>query len=231
MRLSILKAKEDRAQHQERMAKLVSMRAKSTVRPTKQDWVNAAAALMVDPALLLAVAKKESSGAGFDEAGRLTILYEPHVAYRNSARGAALFKQAPDLFYRRWIDPAGVPKSEWHPYRTSQADRWDLLVRAADLDFMAAVSGASYGAFQQLGEGSQKLGFRDPLHLVEHLYEGEQAHLEVFLRYLRVFSLIDALRRGDLIAFARYNSSIMAKRIAYAESLGKLVTEARRALA
>ncbi|HPE49162.1 MAG TPA: N-acetylmuramidase domain-containing protein [Hyphomonas sp.] len=231
MRLAILQAKENRALHAERMAKLVSMRAKSTVRPTQQDWVNAAAALMVEPALLLGVAKKESRGAGFDANGRLTILYEPHVAYRNSARAATFAKQAPDLFYRRWIDPAKVPKSEWHPYRTSPDERWQLLARAADIDFMAALAGTSFGAFQQLGEGAKQLGFRDPLHLMEHLYEGEQAHLEVFLRYLRVFNLVDALRRGDLVGFARYNSSIMAKRIAYAESLGKYVAEARRALA
>jgi len=232
--LQILKTKLERAEHQERLAQLLTMRkpegtsaeaALSRLLPGPA-WHAMAAEAGVPVAHIVAVFNVESRGSGFGPDGRLTVLYEPHVAYKHAKRPREMQKTAPDLFYPKWVSLSDVPKSQPHPYRTTQDERWDMIGRAAKLDFNAAVCGVSWGRFQIMGYWAPKLGFRDPLHMIEHMYEGEENHLDVFLRYCRMDGLMPALRKGDWFAFSRYNSSLTKVRTAYA---AKCAAEASRA--
>ena len=89
MMLRILKAKQARADQQERMAKLVSLRQPDAKAPTEQDWINAARSLewngrRCPPENLFAVKAVESGGAGFNSQGRLVLSWETHVFSRNT---------------------------------------------------------------------------------------------------------------------------------------------------
>jgi hypothetical protein len=232
--LQILKTKLERAEHQERLAHLLTLKradeadagaALSRLLPGPA-WHQMAEDAGVPVAHIVAVFNVESRGSGFGPDGRLTVLYEPHVAYKYAKRPREMQKAAPDLFYPRWINPKSVPKSEAHAYRTTQEERWDMIARAAKLDFTAAVSAVSWGRFQVMGYWAEKLGFRDPLHMIEHMCEGEENHLDVFLRYCRMAGLMPALRRGDWWGFSRYNSTITKVRQQYA---AKCAAEASKA--
>lgn len=230
MTLRIVRAKMERAEHQEKLARLVQMRQPDKPAPTEQEWINAARAIGCPPQNLIAVIRVESAGAAFNAEGRLTILYEPHVASRCSTPRGKWDKSHPRLSYGKWIDPRKVPKSEWHPYRTTQAERWDMLVEMAALDLYAGTAAASYGMFQILGENAADIGFRDPLHMIEVMYEGYEGHLEAFLRFCRRKGALDPLIRGDFARFARlYNGSGQAA--LYADRMKKAADDARRMIA
>lgn len=229
--LQILKAKLQRAEHQERLAELLTMR-KGHVEDTASGllpgpaWKRMAEEMSVPLANVIAVFNVESRGSGFGPDGRLTVLYEPHVAYKYAKRPKEAQAEAPDLFYPRWIDPKTVRKTMPHAYRTSQEERWDMIARAAKIDFDAAVRAVSWGRFQVMGYWAEKLDFTDPMHMIEHMYEGEANHLDVFFRYCAMAGLMTALKRGDWWAFSRYNSSLTKVRKEYA---AQCLAEANRA--
>jgi hypothetical protein len=212
------------------------MRRKSVKGLTLQDFREAARALGCRPEQLKAFYIVESSGEGFDASGRLKILYEPHVVHRNTkgTLTGRLFDwqwngekiQIP-LSYRRWrrltrdirIDP-----NEWHPYKESEQGQWEMLATAYQYA-EGALAGASYGGFQILGENATSLGYRDTFHMIEELYEGEEAHLEAAIRYLKRNNLLTALARSDWEAIAKgYNGG--DNYVQYAE---KMMTAEKRA--
>jgi hypothetical protein len=234
--LQILKAKLQRAEHQERLAHLLTMRRQGE-QPTVASllpgpaWRRMAEDMDVPLAHIIAVFNVESRGAGFSPDGRLTVLYEPHVAYKYAKRAREAQAAAPDLFYPRHVPLKAVPKSEPHPYRTTQEQRWEMIARAGQIDFDAAVSAVSWGRFQVMGYWGKQLDFRDPLHMIEHMYEGEENHLDVFFRYCKLAGLMRPLRRGDWFEFAKYNSPLTKKRKEYAAKLADEVTRAGSQLA
>lgn len=205
---SILRKAQDDAKNQALLARLISLRAGNPRPMAEQDFKDFGARAGIHPVHLHAFFFVESANSGFTEEGRLTICCEPHVRYRNSKQAKKLYRLAPDLFYPRWIDERKVPGKEFHVYRLTQPQRWDNLARAAALDFNAAIMGTSYGAGQQLGEGWKELGFASCLDLIEYLYEGQHAHLDVMVRYLRVHGQIDNLNSGDFAPVVKaYNGS------------------------
>lgn len=196
---------------QDRVTDLITMRAKDRRGLTEQDFVNAGAAINVRPYHLHAFYATESSGSGFDENGRLKILYEPHVVSRNTGRRLDGIKFPwvwrgkeiqVELSYRRWVHPRNVPKHVWHPYRESDTGRWEMLATTYERE-AGAICGASYGGFQILGENAVSLGYRDPVDMIEQLYEGEGAHLDAAIRFLRRNNVLGALRSGDFHAVER----------------------------
>lgn len=202
---SYIKRQQERERDRDRVTKLVSLRATAQRGLSQQDFVNAGAAINIRPHLLHAFYAVESSGSGFDQNGRLKILYEPHVVSRNTGRrldgmrfpwkwkGQDIHVQ---LSYKKWVDIRKVPRDAWHPYRESDTGRWEMLATTYELE-ENAIMGASYGGFQILGENAKKLGYIDTLDMIYSLYEGEFAHLDAAIRYLRMFNVLDALRAGD----------------------------------
>ncbi|HAH11220.1 MAG TPA: hypothetical protein DCL54_03865 [Alphaproteobacteria bacterium] len=231
--LNILKAKLARAERQDQLAKLVALRRyddeafdANTLVPGPA-WRKAAEESGVPLAHIVAVYMVESAGSGFNEDGRLTVLYEPHVAYKFAKRPKEAQAQAPHLFYPKWIDPSRIPKREAHPYRTSQEERWDMILEAAGIDFDAAVRAVSWGRFQIMGYWAEKLDYDSPMHFIERLYDGEAAHLDAFLRYCRMAGLMTALQRGDWFGFSKYNSNIIRVRKEYSAKLAAAADKSR----
>lgn len=207
-----IKRRRELLRDQERVTALITMTAREVRGLTQQDFVDAGRALNIPPYFLHALYATESSGSGFDTNGRLKIAYEPHVVHRNTGgrlsgmrfdwhwRGKDI--QVP-LSYRKFIYVQDVPKHEWHPYREDDTGRWQLLAMAYEFE-ENALMGASYGGFQFLGEGAKYMGFRDTLDMIEHLYDGEAAHLETAIRFTRWKGGMRALQTGDSLAIERF---------------------------
>lgn len=230
-----IKRRQETANDSERVAHLLSMRAKDPRTLTQQDIKNAASAMGVSPVNLGAFYYVESSGAGFASDGRLKILYEPHVVSRATRRKHDgrkfdwVWNGNPtqiELSYARWrpldIRTRSDP-SIWHPYKESHAGQWEMLATMYEID-ERALEGVSWGGFQVLGENARSLGYGSPLEMILEMYQSEGAHLEAAVRFLKLNSLIPALRSGDWLTLARgYNGSGNATNFA-----AKLQREAER---
>ena len=124
------------------------------------DLVQASLRLGVPVAAVYALNEVESNGLGFLDNGKPVILYERHVMYdrlqlvRSPAddqeqllqRALVLAKEAPTLVN---------PKAGGYIGGTAEHQR---LAQARQLDDMAALESASWGAFQVMGYHWQRLG-------------------------------------------------------------------------
>lgn len=202
----------ERMRDMKRVADLMSLKAVNRNGLTRQQFIDAGKSIKAPPHHLKAFYKVESRERGFNSAGRLTILYEPHWVHRRTKgfmTGKKFdweYKGTPlkiPLSYRRWHNrnrgryPVTKP-IKWHPYMENQLGQWEMLAMAYEVH-PNAIEGASYGAFQVLGRWWRELGFGSCIEMLAYMYQGEICHLDVAIRYLRMCGAdgIPALRRGD----------------------------------
>lgn len=155
--------------------------------------------LNVLPCAVRAVVEVESGGSGFLRDGRVKILFEGHVFWRE--------------LKKRGIDPAGL--AEEHPgilyptwdrtrYRGG-AGEWDRMAEAIGLHEEAALCSASWGLFQIMGHNFQECGF-ETVHEYVVGMQTVQGQLAAFAAYLKARDLVRHLADLDWAAFARkYN--------------------------
>jgi hypothetical protein len=187
----------------------------------------------------LAVLAVESGGAGFaGEPRRLVIRFENHVFYdrwaeKSEERRAVFARHFRFDSARRWTGHLFRADSDraWQRTHSSQDTEWQALALAQRLDCQAALCSISMGAPQIMGFHFALLGYASPEEMfaafgsVEH---GEREQLLTFFDFLRLArpgeELLVALRRGDLLAFARgYNGPGQAA--AYAARLQQAAEE------
>jgi len=163
-----------------------------------------AADLGVSPAIIRAVRKVEAPRGAFDSMGRPSILFERHKFRSNCEPIGRFDKAAPDL--------SGKPYGAGG-YGTYEG-QYEKLAAACKLDPHAAFAACSWGAFQVLGEHYESLGYSSPWMMALALREGEAAHLDSFVRFVRGEGLVDELRAckpgnaHSCIPFvSRYNGS------------------------
>lgn len=147
-----------------------------------------------------AVLDVESSGSGFDRAGRLKMLFEPHVFYRclpQEKRAAAVSQ--------------GLAYSQWRPGEYPP-DSYPRLMRAMAIDESAALKACSWGLGQILGENYQAAGYMSPQAMVADFCKDEANQLEAMIRFIKSKGLDRALKMHDWRTFARgYNGASYAK--------------------
>jgi hypothetical protein len=159
--------------------------SRAEVKPlTDTDFVTVAQSLGVSPAIIRAVRKVEAPRGAFDTMGRPSVLYERHVFMRNCAPKAVFNASNPDLSGQPY-GPGG-----YGPFSA----QWDRFAAACALDPHAAFSACSWGAFQNLGENWEALGYLSPFDMAYSLTTGEGAHLDCFARFVRANGLEDELR-------------------------------------
>jgi hypothetical protein len=135
-----------------------------------------------------AVAKVESSGAGWDSAGLLACLYERHYLFRRIRVAIPFLSDPKPGGYTIDADGDGIN------------DNWQKLAKAAGAYGMAlALECASFGRFQIMGAHWKALGYPSALDFVWRLSRTELAHYEAFALYIKENGLIGALNRvsGD----------------------------------
>lgn len=175
----------------------------------------AANVLGVDIAKIRAVLAVESRGSGYDGKGRLLILYEPHVLWRNLPGPPSPRPGVPPPPSKERIraQSLGLAYPKWgtKPY---PKDPYVNFLRAVHEYGEPAYRSASYGAPQLLGENFKACGYAS----AEEMYRamttgGESEHLLAMARFIRANPIMHrALKNGDWAEFARrYNGPGYAK--------------------
>ncbi|CAH0997691.1 hypothetical protein EMA8858_03825 [Emticicia aquatica] len=167
---------------------------------TSIQFDNAAKRLGVEIAAIKSVARVESVQGGFDSAGKLTILFEPHIFWKNLLKVGIdpkpLKLKYPDLLNPVW------DKTLYGPSK----NQWNKLILARTIDKQAANLSASYGAFQIMGFNYSQCGFADVEAFINYLNISESNQLDAFCSYLFSVHLVDELKHLDWSGFARgYN--------------------------
>ena len=163
---------------------------------TKLQYQQLASTLGIEPATIMAVAEVEAPRGGFDEQGRLTILFEPHIFWKELRRRnidpAVLKAQHPDLLSPIW------DKKLYGKFSA----QWNKMERAKTINEDAALCSASYGAFQIMGFNHRLCGFDSVKNFVQELQKGELHQLQVFCNFIKSKFLDDELRNKDWSGFA-----------------------------
>lgn len=137
-----------------------------------------------------AVLDVEARGSGFDDHGRPTMLFEPHVFYRN-LKGAEQ-----DRAVR-----AGLAYPKWR--RNYPKDSYPRLEAARAINAESAYRAASWGLSQILGENFKEAGFPSAAAMVEACCESEGRQLAMMATLMRAWGLQTALRNRQWATIAR----------------------------
>lgn len=174
----------------EMLAKLTNRNAAAL---TADDYERAAAELGngVTPKHMRASKAVEAPRGAFDEDGRPAALYERHVFARNTTPKGRFNAQHPLL-----SAVSGYGRGGYGPFSA----QYGKLERAYALDPEAAFEACSWGAFQVLGENAVALGYASARDMACELAKSEAAHLDSYVRFIKVNGLADELgrcRAGD----------------------------------
>jgi len=159
---------------------------------TEQDYIEAAALLKCEVAVIKAVKEVESKGSGFQADGRAVILFERHIFHRLTK--GKFSKQYPDISNP---DAGGYGK---------YSDQYDRLAKARELDQDAALKSCSWGLFQCMGFNFSVCGYSNLTTFITAMNQSEKDHLFAFCNFVIANGLDDELQRKDWAGFARgYN--------------------------
>jgi peptidoglycan hydrolase-like protein with peptidoglycan-binding domain len=165
-----------------------------------------AARLGVSTSALLAVAEIESAGKVF---ATINGKQEPLIRFEGHYFDRKLSGE--DLASARSLGLAS-PKAGKVANPNSQAARWKLLERAAEINRQAAYESVSWGLGQVMGDHWKSLGFKSVFELVNLARKGAAGQMELMARFIEKNGLTDELRGKQWAAFAkRYNGSGYAK--------------------
>lgn len=172
---------------------------------SKQDIIDTADLLNVEPAALKAVIDIEARSSGFDSQGRPTILFERHKFW--DELGKINYFTWREKFLEEYPDVCN-PKSGGYNLR----DQYEKLRIASALNWDAAHMACSWGLGQIMGFHWKLLGYDSVKSFVDAMYESEVKQLEAMSRFLKVNKLDVKLRNLDWKGFARgYNGVAYAK--------------------
>lgn len=166
---------------------------------TPADIAQVAARLGGTPRQVAAVAKVESAGGGWDDAGRLKCLYERHYFWKRLRIIIPFLSNPSPGGYTVDADRDGIN------------DSWEKVADAAMRSPIAAFESASWGKFQIMGAHAKSLGYANAIEFVWALSRSERAHYDALARFIEVNGLLGPFRRLSTLwatntAFARgYN--------------------------
>jgi hypothetical protein len=167
---------------------------------SSSDIRKAAELVGVEPCAVKAVVDVESNGSGFLPDGRIKILFEGHIFWKElQKRGidpAPLAAKYPNIVYSKW---------DRSQYKSGAAE-WERFNSAALLNKDAAMCSISCGLFQLMGFNHKICGFDTVQAFFDAQQESEATQLSSFCAFMRSEGLIPALAGKDWVGFARrYN--------------------------
>lgn len=187
----------------------------------------AGASINVGYAEMAAVVAVEARGTGF-VGGRLQILYEPHVAWRELTRQKS--KDAKAL--RDQLARAGLAYAKWgaHSYPETVAARHDQLARAVKIAGTRAYRWISMGMPQIMGFNAKTAGYPDAKAMFDTFIEkGEPEQLLAMARFIGANkAMASALRNNDWAGFARRYNGKGYKKNRYHTKLATAFARAKR---
>lgn len=171
---------------------------------TEQQIKEAAISSGITYAALRAVIDVEvGNRSGFNADGTPTILFEPHILWRElgNVNYITKRKQLADLF-------PDICSQKWDKSLYNVRPQHQKLYVASVLHWEAAHKSASYGIGQVMGFNYKALGYSTLKQFVDAMHESEAKQLDAMIRFITVNNLKGALIRKDWAAFAKgYNGS------------------------
>ena len=159
-----------------------------------------AARLKVEKEALLAIAEIEANGVVFASVGgrdEPVIRFEGHYFDKRLTNGKRALARSQGL---------ASPKAGGVKNPASQAKRWDIVARASRISRQAALESISIGLGQVMGAHWKLLGFASVEAMVAHARKGAAEQIDLMIRYIEAFGLVDEIQRLDFRAFTRgYN--------------------------
>jgi hypothetical protein len=188
---------------------------------TEQDYLNASSIIGCEVKAIKAITAVEAPRGGFQTDGKLTILFEPYIFWKQlKAHG---INPQPLL-----ASNADILSSVWNPkLYGSYSSQWGKLTKAESINKVAADESASYGMFQIMGFNYKACGYSDVFSFVSALQEGVHKHLESFCTYIKAVHLDDELQNKDWAGFARGYNGPSYWRNAYDKKLLKAYDNAK----
>lgn len=179
---------------------------------TEDDYQWAAEFLADDVPSVKAVRDVEAPMGGFLPDGRVTILYERHVMYRqlyaNGINPDPIAAVQPDLVNKKTGGYLG------------KAAEYKRLDGAKLIDERSALESCSWGAYQIMGYHWKLLGFESVYDLVSKMDQSERGQLECFVKFIKANPvLLKAIREDDWPTFARYYNGSNYRANKYDEKL------------
>lgn len=151
--------------------------------------------LNVPVSYLLAFIEVESNGRVFIRGTTFPkIRWEGHYFYRRlegDARAEAVGRRLASR------DAGGIGNPRDQNARYSLLHDARSLCEKYDLDPDLANECISIGLGQVMGAHWRRLGYRNAAHMLDVAQEGAAAQIDMMIRYVREWGLLDALRRGD----------------------------------
>jgi len=168
---------------------------------TEKQFKESAKAIGCEVKVIKAVAKVESNGGGFLPTGEVTILFEPHIFWKQ-LRLANITPIVSDICYPVWKTKPYGKMSEQH----------SKLQKAVAIHRESALKSASWGLFQIMGFNYKNCGCKTIQEFINAMTESEDKQLELFTNYIINSHLDDELINKDWSGFARgYNGASYAK--------------------
>lgn len=183
-------------------------------RLTREEIVAAARQLGCEAAALRAVLAVESRERGFLNDDKPVVLFERHWFHRLT-RGA--YAEQWDISNLRAGGYATGPSFE----ARGQAE-WARMMRAAKLDWDAAMMSASWGLPQLMGFNFGACGCVSIDQFVERMQQNEAAQLGLLVEFLKSRGLADELQRRDWELFARIYNGPAFRQNKYDEKLAAM---------
>ena len=165
---------------------------------TEQDYIEAAALLKCEVAVIKAVKEVESKGSGFQTDGKPVILFERHIFHRLTK----------GKFSAEHTDISNPIAGGYGKY----SEQYDRLAKASMLDATAALQSCSWGLFQCMGFNFSACGYGNMTVFMVAMQRSEKDHLFAFCNFVIANGLDDELQRKDWAGFARgYNGKYYRK--------------------
>ena len=168
---------------------------------TKEGFIAAAKDIGCEVETVMAVARVESSGSGFDPEGFPRTLFEGH--WFNRYTNGKFAKTNPTLAYPKWT------KEFYGKNWKEEKARLDAAIK---LDRTSALLSTSWGMFQIMGFNFSKCGYKTVQQFVTDMCKSEDQQLQIFVDYVQNSGLDDELIGRKWADFARlYNGPEYAK--------------------
>src|SRR5690348_11625199 len=155
-----------------------------------------------EPEVIRAVIDVEAPRGAYDSTGRLTILFEAHIFWKELLKKNIDPRKQPPRYLgiltKSW---GGVPYGKY-------SEQWGRLTLASEINKEAAYRSASYGAFQIMGNNAEDLGHTDVFEFVEFMKESELNQLLSFCKFVKFKKIDKYLQKKQWDKFALfYNGS------------------------
>ena len=187
----------------------------------KEDFEKVASQIGCEVAAIKAVAEVEAPKGGFDSKGRLTMLFEPHIFWKELRKIGFIPENVLKVNFR--ARELNVLSPVWNPklYGKTVDARWEQFMFARNISEEAAYKSCSWGKFQIMGFNFKEAGFSNVFEMVRYFEVGELFQLSAFVEYLYSVQLDDELRAKDWKGFARQYNGPQYWKNAYDVKLAK----------